>query len=103
MDDKRTSYPDARKREVYALIKRESEEKDKWVRCGIGFVNRDESITLVLDTLPAHGGRLMVRRWESHEEKERRFAARRNGQAGAYAGASNDNHDSDSLFGSSHG
>ena len=34
--------------------------KDRWTRIGIGFVNRDSSINVVLDAIPLNG-RLQIR------------------------------------------
>lgn len=34
--------------------------KDRWTRIGIGFVNRDNSINVVLDAIPLNG-RLQIR------------------------------------------
>ena len=45
--------------------------KSYWTRVGIGFVNRDGSITLKLDAIPVNGT-LQVREWESREEGPRR-------------------------------
>ena len=42
-----------------------------WTRVGIGFVNRDGSITLKLDAIPVNGT-LQVRDWESREDAARR-------------------------------
>ncbi len=45
--------------------------KSYWTRVGVGFVNRDGSITLKLDAIPVNGT-LQVREWESREEWARR-------------------------------
>jgi hypothetical protein len=45
-------------KDVYAIKEREStggEAKDHWTRIGIGFVNRDNSINVVLDAIPLNG------------------------------------------------
>lgn len=47
--------------------------KSYWTRVGIGFVNRDGSITLKLDAIPVNGT-LQVREWESREDIARRLA-----------------------------
>ncbi len=39
---------------------RGGEGKDRWTKIGIGFVNRDDSINVVLDALPLNG-RLQIR------------------------------------------
>lgn len=50
-------------KDVYAISEREAASppgKDRWTRIGIGFVNRDSSINVVLDALPLNG-RLQIR------------------------------------------
>ena len=50
-------------KDVFAISERESpggETKDRWTRIGIGFVNRDNSINVVLDAIPLNG-RLQIR------------------------------------------
>ena len=37
-----------------------TEGKDRWTKIGIGFVNRDNSINVVLDAIPLNG-RLQIR------------------------------------------
>lgn len=39
----------------------EPSDKDRWLRIGIGFINRDDSINVVLDALPVNG-RLHLRK-----------------------------------------
>lgn len=42
--------------DVFTISEREGvEEKDRWTKVGIGFVNRDNSINVVLDALPRNG------------------------------------------------
>jgi hypothetical protein len=43
--------------------------KSYWTRVGVGFVNRDASITLKLDALPINGT-LQVREWEPYERRQ---------------------------------
>ena len=38
----------------------ESEGKNRWTKVGIGFVNRDNSINVILDAIPCNG-RLHIR------------------------------------------
>jgi hypothetical protein len=45
--------------------------KSHWTRVGVGFVNRDGSITIKLDAIPVNGT-LQVREWESREDWARR-------------------------------
>ena len=47
-------------KDVYTIIEQGDEEKGRWVRIGVGFVNRDDSINILLDALPMNG-RLNVR------------------------------------------
>ncbi len=45
-------------KDVFAITERESaggEGNDRWTRIGIGFVNRDNSINVVLDAMPLNG------------------------------------------------
>lgn len=51
---------------VYTIVEREG-AKARWVRIGIAFVNRDESLNIVLDALPVNG-RLQVRDFPDREE-----------------------------------
>jgi len=39
---------------VYTIVSREN-DRDRWVQVGIGFVNRDSSITVRLDANPVNG------------------------------------------------
>lgn len=57
---------------VFAVVER-SPGKSYWTRVGVGFVNRDGSITLKLDAIPVNGT-LQVREWESREDFPRRAA-----------------------------
>ena len=56
--------------------------KTYWTRVGVGFVNRDGSITLRLDAIPLSGN-LQIREWEPHDRRsdtaESPSAARRGG------------------------
>ena len=50
-------------KDVFTIAERESpsgEKKDRWTRIGIGFVNRDNSINVILDAVPLNG-RLQIR------------------------------------------
>ena len=44
---------------VYVITERG--ERSYWTKIGVGMVNRDGSITLSLDALPANGNKLQVR------------------------------------------
>ena len=50
---------------VYTVVER-SPGKSFWTRVGVGFVNKDASLTLKLDAVPVNGT-LQVREWESKE------------------------------------
>ena len=49
-------------KDVFAISEKEvgSTGKERWTKIGIGFVNRDNSINVVLDALPLNG-RLQIR------------------------------------------
>ena len=49
-------------KDVYTISERSEglDAKDRWCRVGIGFVNRDDSINVVLDAVPVNG-RLHIR------------------------------------------
>jgi hypothetical protein len=40
---------------VYTIIEREGLEKSQWIRVGVAFVNKDQSLNLRLDALPVNG------------------------------------------------
>lgn len=48
-------------KDVYAISERENsgggqhDGKDRWTRIGVGFVNRDNSINVILDAMPLNG------------------------------------------------
>lgn len=42
--------------------------KSYWTKVGVGFVNRDGSITLKLDAIPVNGT-LQVREWEPYDRR----------------------------------
>lgn len=59
-------------KDVYSISERESaskEGKDRWTKIGIGFVNRDNSINVVLDALPLNG-RFHIRDRQTHRENK---------------------------------
>jgi hypothetical protein len=74
---------------VFAVVER-GPGKSFWVRVGVGFVNRDGSITLKLDAIPVNGT-LQVREWESRDDGARR--------AGGGAGAGDHEGDNGNPFG----
>ncbi len=52
---------------VYTIVER-TPGKSYWVRVGVGFTNRDGSVTLRLDAIPVNGT-LQVREWEPAERR----------------------------------
>lgn len=40
---------------VYTIVEREGDEKKRWVKIGVGFINKDDSINIYLDALPLNG------------------------------------------------
>ena len=60
-------------KDVFAVTEREAGAegaKKWWTKVGIGFVNRDDSINVVLDALPLNG-RLQIRDRRRPEENRR--------------------------------
>lgn len=54
------------KKSVYTVIERDG--RSYWTRIGVGFTNRDGSLSLHLDALPTNA-KLQVREWESPEQR----------------------------------
>ena len=40
---------------VFTIIKKEGLEKGQWIKIGVAFVNRDQSLNIHLDALPVNG------------------------------------------------
>ena len=57
-------------KDVYTISERGEGQKDRWTKVGIGFVNRDNSINVVLDAFPTNG-RLQIRERAKAEKKEK--------------------------------
>lgn len=57
---------------VYMIVESEGREP-KWIRVGIAFTNRDESLTVRLDALPTNG-RLQIRDFEDQEPEKPKAA-----------------------------
>ena len=49
-----------RLKDVYTIAEGSDEYRSRWTKVGIGFVNSDDSINIVLDAVPVNG-RLHVR------------------------------------------
>lgn len=47
-------------KDVYVIAERNGDEKDHWTRIGVAFVNKDDSLNVVLDAIPL-SGRLHIR------------------------------------------
>lgn len=50
-------------KDVFTIAERPQnnpEAKDRWTKIGVGFVNRDNSINVILDAIPLNG-RLQIR------------------------------------------
>lgn len=47
-------------KEVYVITDRDPQSEPIWTRVGIAFVNRDQSLNVVLDAIPVNG-RLHIR------------------------------------------
>lgn len=60
---------------VYTVTK-DTTGKSHWVKLGVGFTNRDGSLTLRLDGVPING-ELQVRDYQTPEEREAFFEQRR--------------------------
>jgi hypothetical protein len=52
---------------VWTVVDR-GQGKSFWTRVGVGFVNRDGSLTLRLDAIPI-SGTLQVREWQEHDRR----------------------------------
>ncbi len=52
---------------VWTVVDR-GQGKSYWTRVGVGFVNRDGSLTLRLDAIPINGS-LQVREWQEPYER----------------------------------
>jgi len=55
-------------KDVYTIIENENLERAIWLRIGVAFVNRDESLSVILDCLPLNG-RLHIRERKENQEK----------------------------------
>ena len=65
---------DKKPKGVYVIIENERLEKPLWKRVGTAFINRDESLNILLDALPLNG-KLHVRELKDREEGQEREAA----------------------------
>ena len=42
-------------KDVFTMVERNGDEKTRWVKIGVGFINKDSSINIYLDALPVNG------------------------------------------------
>lgn len=42
-------------KDVYVITERSNEESAQWTKIGVAFVNKDESLNVILDALPLTG------------------------------------------------
>lgn len=56
-------------KDVYVITEKEGLDKPVWSRIGVAFVNRDESINVVLDAVPLTGKLHIRERAPKKEEK----------------------------------
>ena len=63
-------------KDIFAVTDREGDQKSRWTKIGVGFLNRDQSINVILDAYPVNG-RLHIRdredRKQKNENEERRM------------------------------
>lgn len=59
-------------KDVFVITERDGEEKNFWSRIGVAFVNKDDSLNVVLDAIPL-SGRLHIRDRRPKKESERRI------------------------------
>ncbi len=65
---------------VYAITERG--EKSFWTKIGVGYTNRDGSITIKLDAVPV-GGTMQVRDWVPRDDQSAGNGAKRGNGASA--------------------
>jgi hypothetical protein len=69
-----TATPSAARRKiVYTVIEREGLERPVWVRIGVGWLNRDDSLNIRLDALPVNG-QLHIRDYDPERDGPKREA-----------------------------
>lgn len=61
-------------KELFVIVPYTSkgEEKKRWTKIGVAFVNKDGSFNLKFDAYPANGGDVHMRDAESKEDREAR-------------------------------
>lgn len=56
-------------KDVYVITEREEDRKANWSRIGVAFVNRDDSLNVILDAIPITG-KLHIRDRSPKNHKE---------------------------------
>lgn len=54
-------------KDVFVITEKNGEEKNRWTRIGVAFVNKDQSLNVVLDAVPITG-RLHIRDRKARKE-----------------------------------
>ena len=57
-------------KDVYTMIDKDGDERSRWVKIGIGFINKDDSMNIYLDALPVNG-KMNVRDAKNNGKEER--------------------------------
>ncbi|MBF0104798.1 MAG: hypothetical protein HQM16_05675 [Deltaproteobacteria bacterium] len=64
----------AKIKDVYVISERGENEKSVWSRIGVAFVNKDDSLNVILDAVPIKGKLHIRDRKDSQESNERKTA-----------------------------
>lgn len=59
-------------KDVYVISERSDNEKSVWSRVGVAFVNKDESLNVILDAVPLKGKLHIRDRKKNNENQERK-------------------------------
>lgn len=62
-------------KDVFVIPERNDEDKSPWIRVGVAFVNKDDSLNVVLDAIPVTG-RFHIRDRQKRKQTEKAGAAR---------------------------
>ena len=63
-----SDVPENNRKAVYTVVEQPNGGKSRWTRIGIAFVNRDQSLNIVLDAAPMNG-KLHVRDFPERGEE----------------------------------
>ncbi|MBI2082470.1 MAG: hypothetical protein HYT76_02780 [Deltaproteobacteria bacterium] len=58
-------------KDVFSIPDREGDGKQRWTKIGVGFLNRDSSINVILDAYPLNG-RLHIRDRQDKNSTQRK-------------------------------